>query len=182
MAIGAYFTIRYRPYCTLKSPEREIAMELHRKKLLNEAMSEEEAHRYKVYKRETSFFTNGMRILLISTSMHIVTLIAKGLLWSMPIYGISILLMIPIHTYYSNPYCFSWVFNGSKKFVIDNITICLKKSHGELLTNDELKSYKTEKYRQMEFYVVSNLLKLGVIVNLTLDIWFGLSYSLVNFF
>ncbi|HQS67663.1 MAG TPA: hypothetical protein PLM93_10820, partial [Sulfuricurvum sp.] len=50
---GAYFTIRYRPYCTLKSPEREIAMELHRKKLMNEKMSVVEVKKNTLYKKNT---------------------------------------------------------------------------------------------------------------------------------
>ncbi|MHB8099123.1 MAG: hypothetical protein ACYDD5_06015 [Sulfuricurvum sp.] len=53
MVIGAYFTIRYRPYCTLKSPEREIAMELHRKKLMNEKMSVVEVKKNTLYKKNT---------------------------------------------------------------------------------------------------------------------------------
>lgn len=183
MAVGVYFTIRYRPYCTLKSPEREIAMELYLKTLKNESMNiEEEEERYRGFKKETSLFTNGMRILLISTSIHIVTLVGSGLLWSMPIYGISIFLMLPIHKYYFNPFCFSWVFNPSKAFVIDRIRICQKQSRSKFLHEDELKEYKSEMSNQKEFYVVSNLLKLGVITNLIFDIWFGISYGLVKFF
>ena len=182
MAIGAYLTIRYRPYCTLKSPEREIAMELYLKTLRNESMHIEEEKRYRGFKKETSLFTNGMRILLISTSIHIVTLIGSGLLWSMPIYGISIFLMLPIHKYYFDPFCFSWVLRPSKAFIIDRIDICLKQSRSKFLHDDELKEYKSEMNNQKEFYVVSNLLKLGVITNLIFDIWFSISYTLVEFF
>ena len=70
MAIGVYFTIMYRPYCTLKSPEREIAMELHRKKLMNETMSTEEAEKNELYKKNTKIHLRWAGVLVFSFWTH----------------------------------------------------------------------------------------------------------------
>ena len=75
MAIGAYLTIRYRPYCTLKSPEREIAMELHRKKLMDEAMSKDELERNKFYTRNTIIHLRWAGALVFAFLVHFFLLI-----------------------------------------------------------------------------------------------------------
>lgn len=74
MAIGGYFSYKYKPYCMFESPEREEAMELRRKKLRekelgvkNEMTNEEEkrytilmrTHYEKSFLRDKVFFFSG---------------------------------------------------------------------------------------------------------------------------
>ncbi|MDD5159816.1 MAG: hypothetical protein PHI47_07180 [Sulfuricurvum sp.] len=122
MAIGAYLTIRYRPYCTLKSPEREIAMELHRKKLMKESMSEEEDKKEKEIMRANRIFGYWVRIISIAIVVHlgILFILFMRMNWhlEMPLYIVSGFLLILSHiNWFTNanvifPFC---LFNSKDK-------------------------------------------------------------------
>jgi hypothetical protein len=82
MLVSAYFSFKYRPYCMLKSPEREIAMELRRKKLrtielgVKNEMSNEEEKQYDYFMH--NHYLNGFwqdQVLHSSASIHILLLI-----------------------------------------------------------------------------------------------------------
>ncbi len=71
MLIGVYLTIKYRPYCILKSPERELAMELHRKKLLDESMTKNEKLKLDSYLSQTKKYSFGDFMLFFGILVHV---------------------------------------------------------------------------------------------------------------
>jgi len=172
MLVGIYLAIKYRPYCTLKSPERELAMRLYKKKLMNVNMSSDEIQKYELYIRDTKLYAIGMRILLLITPIHtlILTLIDPQFSLLSGIYIISAVLIVPTYIYSSVPVCFSWVFSVEKETLLNTITIYLKKFKGDFLSDEEIKFYKDEQYTDKEFMIVSFLFKIGVILVLFLDL------------
>ena len=157
MLVGIYLAIKYRPYCTLKSPERELAMRLYKKKLMNVNMSSDEIQKYELYIRDTKLYAIGMRILLLITPIHtlILTLIDPQFSLLSGIYIISAVLIVPTYIYSSVPVCFSWVFSVEKETLLNTITIYLKKFKGDFLSDEEIKFYKDEQYTDKEFMIVS---------------------------
>ena len=166
MLVGVYLVIKYRLYCTLKSPEREIAMELYRKRLTNNKMSSKEIEKYELYRRDTKLYEIGMRILLLIAPIHILilTLIDHQFSLLSGIYKMSAMLIVPTYIYSSVPVCFSWVFSVEKKTLLNTITIYLKKIKGNFLSDKEIKFYKDEQYTDKEFVIISFLFKIGVIL------------------
>ena len=186
MAIGAYLTIRYRPYCTLKSPEREIAMDLHRKKLMNERMSRGETEQNGLYKYQTIMYKRGNLILFIGIPVHI--FIFAGNFWYSlaPLYYISMLSLLPIilpSRNYFDTYCIGampaeYVLKSRKEYFLDHINIYQKNIKGEILSEKEFSLNKIERFQQKFFYFYRSALNIGVVLHLILDVWFGLNGSL----
>lgn len=183
MAIGVYLTIRYRPYCTLKSPEREIAMELHRKKLMNEPMNEEEKRQNEIYKLQTKKYSLGDFLLMISIPLHVFA----GMDWFYlsSLYFLSVFSMLVIFVMPGRlmPYCFIY-FTASfwkikDEYFLSYVNACLKGAKGEILVEDELKKYKNERADFWFFAFYRYAINFGVVLHLLLDVWFGVNGSLV---
>lgn len=185
MAIGAYFTIRYRPYCTLKSPKREIAMELHRKKLKNEACSNNENRLFEEIMYETKNYSLGDFFIVIGAFVHIFIFAGNSWYVLSPIYYISLLCIITVFvakTYFL-PFCFQKfpiiVFSNKEREYLAYIDAYLKKYNGKFLKKDELKII-TEEESALHFFVFYRYtINFGVVLHLFLDVWFGLSGSLI---
>lgn len=88
---GGYFTYKYRPYCMLESPQREIGMELFRKKLRNESMSPTELEQYQIFERADRMDSIwNHRVLGLSMLVHLpmlfILIIASNWALEMPLY------------------------------------------------------------------------------------------------
>jgi hypothetical protein len=176
MAIGAYFTIRYRPYCALKSPEREIATELHRKKLLNEPMSEEEEYKNNVYKKNTQIYNYLSGLILLASVVHIVLFINSSMgetLMAKVTIGLIIFGQSTWLTGSTNrlPHCIKFFGLGgqSKNDQLNSLNA--------LMNNTAKYNFLTHptKYFQLQQFS----LMFGIILNILLDVWFGLNGSLM---
>jgi hypothetical protein len=183
MAIGAYLTIRYRPYCTLKSPEREIAMELHRKKLMNESMNSEEIESNNLYKYQTKRYSFGDFLLMTSIPLHVFA----GMDWFhlSPLYFLSVFFMLVIFVMPGSlmPYCFIY-FTASfwkikKDHALARINAYLAIFKGKILTDDEQYQYKNARANEVFFAFYRYTINFGVVLHLLLDVWFGLNGSLM---
>ncbi len=186
MAIGAYLTIRYRPYCTLKSPEREIAMELHRKKLMNESMNVEEENQYIQYQSSSKKYMYGSFILFISVPIHI--LIFAGNEWYQLsfLYYMTLACLVPsiISGFSRSPFCHRdlpayYLWRRESQDYLPYINAYSKKAKFRNLTNTESNLIKNDKYEIDLFLLVRFMLNLGVVLHLFLDVWFGLNGSLI---
>lgn len=184
MAIGVYFTIQYRPYCTLKSPEREIAMELHRKKLYDESLKGAEIQSYNNIKFQTKCFSIGNFMTIMGSLLHIFIFVGNSWYLLSPIYFLSsacIALLFVVKTYFL-PYCFqrfpAIILWDMKSEYLLPLNAYWKKFNNEKLEEDEVKQIKYEesKLKMFEFY--RNCTNLGVVLHLFLDVWFGLNGSL----
>ena len=176
MAIGAYLTIRYRPYCTLKSPEREIAMELHRKKLMNEAMNRDEDYKNSVYKKNTQIYNYSSGIVLLASVVHIVLLIDSSMgetLMAKIIIGLIIFGQSTWLTGSANrlPHCIKLFGLGgqSKNDQINSINTLLHDN----TTRYNFLTHPTKYFQLQQFSLI-----LGVILSILLDVWFGLNGNL----
>ena len=177
MAIGAYLTIRYRPYCTLKSPEREIAMELHRKKLMNEPMNEEEKQLNIINDQDTSKYLYGDLILFIFIPLHLIPFFVDRLDSLSMIYWFSSLLLISKFIHIAdNTFCFGWNFKNEG---LEECVLYGKLSNGELLSIEESKKIQMDQLKLSNFLLIRFLVNFGVVLHLTLDVWFGISGSLI---
>lgn len=186
MAIGAYLTIRYRPYCTLKSPEREIAMELHRKKLMNEPMNREEIEANNLYKFKTIMYMRGNLILFIGVAVHIFIFAGNSWYSLTPLYYMSMISLLPVFIRNSShdPYCTRnssvlHSINSQKEHYLIYIHIFQKKEKGEILNDDQTQLYKDEHGYHIFHIVYRNILNFGVVLHLILDVWFGLNGRLI---
>lgn len=186
MAIGAYMTIRYRPYCTLKSPERELAMELHRKKLMNKVLSEEEEKHIAYYQYSSKMYMYGSFILFISIPIHI--LIFAGNEWYQLSYAyyLSLSCSIPamISGFSYSPFCHRdlpayFIWSKDPEYYLPHINAYLKKAKSVTVTKEELHLIKNDKYETDLFLSIRFILNLGVVLHLALDVWFGLNRSLI---
>lgn len=186
MAVGAYFTIRYRPYCTLKSPEREIAMELHRKKLMNEAMNREETEQNNLYKYQTIIYKRGNLILFIGIPVHIFIFAGNSWYSLSLLYYISMISLLPVFLpsrNYFDTYCIGampseYVLKSRKEYLLDHINLYQKNIKGEILSEKEIGLNKIERFQQKFFYIYRASLNFGVVLHLLLDVWFGINGSL----
>ncbi len=169
MLISVYLTIKYRLYCVLNSPEREIAMELYKKTLLSEEMSSKQIERYENYQRDTKLYAIGMRVLFITSFAHVGILIGNDF-FGLFLYKLSVVLLIPMYIRSYSTICFSWVFSESKETILNSITIYLNKYKGKILNEEDSKFYKDERYTDMEFIIVTSAFKIGVILILILDL------------
>lgn len=95
---GGYFTYKYKPYCMLDSPQREIGMELFRKKLRNESFSNTELEQYQIFEwadKMDSIWRH--RVLGLSMLVHLpmLFLLAISSNWAMemPLYIYSALFL-----------------------------------------------------------------------------------------
>lgn len=177
MAIGAYLTIRYRPYCTLKSPERGIAMELHRKKLMNESMNSEENHKNSVYKKNTQIYNYWSGIVLLASVVHILllidssmgeTLIAKVMI-GLIIFGQSTWLTGSANRL---PHCIKFFGIGgqSKNDQLNCINTLMHDNTAEY----NFLTHPTKYFQLQQFSLI-----LGIMLSILLDVWFGLNGSLI---
>ena len=175
MAIGLYFTIRNCPFCILKNPKREEAMQLYRKKIMNEPMSIEEIKQNEFYVSQTSKYNFGDFLLSIAIPIHVFT----GLDWCRisNLYFISILLMalsfLP-RVREDLSYCFVFNYQKNDRLILHDIDIYLKGKKGEFLDKFDLNKYENERFDRLfsSFYRYS--VNTGVILHLVLDVWFGL--------
>jgi len=192
MLLGVYFTIRYRPYCTLKSPERELAMKLHRKKLLDEQMTEKESYKCDDYLMQTKKYSIGDFVLFISILLHVFIFAGNGWFNLSLLYYLSIVCMTVIITVKNIylPFCFQnfpantlW---SLKDEYLESLNVYHKKNHGIQLDESSLKTFKTESnilkseesaLKMFLFYRYS--INFGVVLHLVLDVWFGLNGSLI---
>lgn len=186
MAIGAYLTIRYRPYCTLKSPEREIAMKLHHKKLFSEVFTENEALQFTKFQAESKLYMYGSFILFISVPIHI--LIFAGNEWYQLsfLYYISFVCSVPvmISGFSYTPFCHEdlpayYIWKRESQNYLPHINAYLKKVKSIILTKEELNLIKNDEYQTDFFLSVRFILNLGVVLHLLLDVWFGLNGRLI---
>lgn len=184
MAIGVYFTIRYRPYCTLKSPEREIAMELHRKKLYDETLKNTEIQSYNNMIFQAKWFSVGNFMMIVSSLPHMFIFVGNSWYHLSPIYFLSsacIVLLFVVKTYFL-PYCFqrfpAIVLWDMKSEYLTPLNAYWKKLNNKKLEEDEVKEivYEESKLKMFEFY--RNFTNFGVVLHLLLDVWFGLNGSL----
>jgi len=180
MLIGVYLTIKYRPYCTFKSPERELAMELHRKKLMKEKMNLEEQGKISVYERETVLYSFGNFLLFFGVLIHGITFL--GIPWSSFFYNLSILLMIPLFIRSGRlifPYCvdnfMAFMLWNYKEIFLSGINIYQKKSNGVKLTDDESNEYMHDRFNMKVFELYRYSINIGVILFLVLDLLFSLN-------
>lgn len=180
MAIGVYFTIRYRPYCTLKSPERETAMELHRKHLLSERMNKEEIQSFKSFQKATVSFSFWETILYFTILIHLIS----GLKWmgQSEVYWIPIICSLIVISFNmavvgGNQYRYD---RGSKETVLNKLNGHLKSLAGENLTKDEERLSKIAESNQFMLNAYWYILNFGVIIYLILDAWFILNSNLTH--
>lgn len=176
MAIGAYFTIRYHPYCTLKSPEREIAMELHRKKLINEPMSEKEEYKNNVYKKNTQIYNYWSGLILLASVVHIVLLINSSMgetLMAKVTIGLMIFGQSTWLTGSANrlPHCIKFFGLGgqSRNDQLNSINTLMQDNTAEY----NFLTHPTKYFQLQQFSLI-----LGIMLSILLDVWFGLNGNL----
>ena len=177
MAIGAYLTIRYRPYCTLKSPEREIAMELHRKKLMNESMHGEEKRKNEFYKNNTKIHLRWSGILVIATWIHFFVLISMIGIEFTIIKIMAGLLLFGSH---------GWPFQpnlGRHNNCINFFGLAGYSKTDQIKYLCDPKSYQKKSPWSLidpfEYVVQEVLLRMALLINIGLDIWLGINGSLM---
>jgi hypothetical protein len=184
MLLGVYFTIRYRPYCTLKSPERELAMELHRKQLLDEPMSDDAKLQLDSYLSQTKKYSFGDFVMFLGVLIHIFIFVGNEWFHLTPLYFLSMFCLLPILIATSNftPYCFipflGLLWKIDKEHSLSHICIEQKKANGEQLNKDELHLYKSNQSQQKMFEYYRYSLNGGVVLHLSLDVFFALNGSL----
>ena len=192
MLLGVYFTIKYRPYCTLKSPEREIAMELNRKKLLKEKISFEDKNKLSKYLTQTIKYSFGDFILFIGILVHIAIFAGNEWYNLSPLYYLSMALVVIVivRKGYLMPFCFepflAMLLWNNKETELKILNIYHKKNNGDRLDTSTLKTYKPEAYlykyeeEEFKFFLFSRFsVNFGVILHLVLDTFFGLIGGLV---
>lgn len=176
MAVGLYLSMKYRLYCTLKYPEREIAMRLYKRKLMNINMSSNEIEKYEVYKNTTKLHIIGMNILYLSTPIHsfLILFFDNQFIILTGIYKMSLIFIAPMYVsfYEFAPICLWWFLsnNFDKEDILKYITIYLKKYKGDYLSEKDTKYYEDMQYAETPFMIVSSLFKTGIILILVLDL------------
>lgn len=184
MLVGVYLTIRYRPYCTLKSPERELAMELHRKQLLNESMSNTAKLKLNTYLSHTKKYSIGQFVILIAVIPHILISIGEFKALSFPPYFFVVLCVLPLFAIrpYMLPFCYEtfpasifWKVNDE---YLKKLNIYNKKRHGKQLDKTETNIYTNQEFSLKIFFLFRNVPNFGVVVHLFLDVLFILNGSL----
>jgi len=191
MFIGVYFTIRYRPYCTLKSPKRETVMMLHRKKLLNEEISKEENKKLDKYLKQTLKYSVGDFILLLSIIAHIGIFVHNEWYHLTPLYYLSMISMLTIVVMRNSylPYCYepllSMLLWNHKNAHLERLNVYYKHKNNITLNESVLQSceseayiYKSEGWALSFFKFYRFSINFGVLLHLSLDIWFGLLWLL----
>lgn len=143
--VGGYFTYKYQPYCMLESPQREIGMELFRKKLRNESMSPTELEQYQIFERADRMDSIWRhRVLGFSMLVHLPMLfiLANSSNWAMemPLYISSgFLLFIGGIDFFTRgialPFCISEM-PDRKLEILDAFH---KRMYGLPLTNEDLR-------------------------------------------
>lgn len=183
MAVGVYFTIRYRPYCTMKSPKREIAMELHRKKLTDEPMSDAEIKQHDLYQHRTKLYIIGDFILWIAIPVHIIGVLHFSQSHSLYIVSLILIGMLYLGHRYTLPYCFksfiASLWNVKDKYVLEAIKTYFQKTQGKVLSDEDMAIYREEVYAKQYFEFYRYSVNSGVLLCLILDVWFSLNGSLI---
>jgi sterol desaturase/sphingolipid hydroxylase (fatty acid hydroxylase superfamily) len=143
---GGYFTYKYKPYCMLDSPQREIGMELFRKKLRNESLSNTELEQYQIFEwadKMDSIWRH--RVLGLSMLVHLpmLFLLAISSNWAveMPLYIVSSFLLfigaIDVFTPgLALPFCISTLLDR-KLEILDSFH---KKINGVPLNNEDVRN------------------------------------------
>ena len=185
MLLGVYFTISYRPYCTLKSPERELAMELHRKQLVDEPMSYDAKLQLDSYLSQTKKYSFGDFVMFLGVLIHIFIFAGNEWFHLTPLYFLSMFCLLPILINTSNftPYCFipflGLLWKIDKEHSLSHVCIEQKKANGEMLNQDESDLYKSNKFQQKMFEYYRYSLNGGVVLHLSLDVLFALNGNLI---
>ena len=183
MLLGVYFTIRYRPYCTLKSPERELAMELHRKQLLDEPMSDDAKLQLDLYLSQTKRYSIWQFIILISVIPHILISIGEFNALSFSPYLLSILCVLPLIVIrpYMLPFCYRtfpasilWKFNDE---YLEKLNVYHKKRYGKQLDITESNIYTSQEFSLKMFFFYRSISNFGIVLHLFLDVFFVLNRS-----
>lgn len=185
MLLGVYFTIRYRPYCTLNSPERELAMELHRRRLLDEPMNDDAKLQLDSYLSQTNKYSFGDFVMFVGLLIHILIFAGNEWFHLTPLYFLSMFCLLPILITTSNftPYCFvpflGLLWRINKEHSLSHICIDQKKTNSEILNKNELYLYNNNKSQQKMFEYYRYSLNSGVVLHLSLDVLFALNGSLI---
>lgn len=185
MLIGVYFTIKYRPYCTLKNSESELARELHLKQLLGEPMSENAQLQLNRYLLQTNIYVFGQFLIFISVIPHILISIDKFNALSFPPYFLILICTLPVIVIrpFMLPFCYrtfpsSILWKYTDEYV-EKLKIYNKKRVGKELTTTELKIYRNEEFSHKMFFLYRNVSNFGVVLHLLLDVFFVLTKGIV---
>ena len=146
MLIGGYFTYKYKPYCMLNSSQREIAMELFRKKLRNEFLSHTELEQYQIFEwadKMDSIWRHRVLGLSMLVHLSILFLLAISSNWvvEMPLYIVSgFFLFIGGIDFFTQgfalPFCISTLLDR-KLEILDSFH---KKINGLPLNNEDIRN------------------------------------------
>ena len=181
MIIGAYLTYKYQFYCTLKSPVREDAMILHRKKLLELPMTNQENKQLTSYLLHANIASFGSFLIIIFGLVHIL-LYARIFDFSLsPLYYLSTLCILPIVVINGHqlPTCCqpfpAIILWKSKNEHLESLNVYYKKREGIELNEGELNIHKMEEFSLVMFFIYKYMPIIGVILFSILDIWYGLN-------
>lgn len=179
MAIGGYFSYKYKPYCLFDSPERELAMKLRRKKLrekelgVKDEMTSEEKKQYAIFERihyADSFWRR--RVLFISISVHLIlllTLSVSPLNWAnqMPLYYISgILLLVGGRAFYTGASLNLFCVSDLEFRELAILESHYKQMHGYQLDKEDERNIKNTRWQIKESTWQRRILFTGLWVHL----------------
>ena len=186
MLAGGFLLIRYTPYCLLNTSKRNIAMELHRKKLLFIPMSAAEEALNTSYKRQTILYTRGLKLLWWTIYIHLLILAVEGGFDARPIYYLtipSILIYAGSYTEMDQPYCVntSSIFSSDKEDILLCIQAYQKQPQAKTLTDQEQRIYNQDIAISKWYVLKLFTLLFGVLLAVILDLWFILIYAIQNF-
>jgi hypothetical protein len=180
MAVGAYFTIRYHPYCTLKMPERLHKVFLHWKEVNNETLTRNEKKIYDEFMGHTFRHAFGDFLLIVGSLFHLAAFFTLFRSDIAPLYYVSIACIAPLFVTrtYMLPYCFqrfpAIMLWDMKNEYQDALNAYKKKLYNDSLKPDEQKVYSFETSNRLKIYFLYRYITLfGVVMHLTIDLWIG---------
>ncbi len=160
-------------------------MELHRKQILKEPMSEEEVEQVNKYISMSNRYAFGDTIVFYSILFHV--FFGLSFFNLSPLYLLSVVLL-SLKVVSNNrggwePFCslVKTFFSGEgyKEHYLKHINAYFKKINGEILNDDENFVYKDDKDNVIFFIFFRYAGNFGVLLHLSLDIWFGLNGALL---
>ena len=185
MLVATYISIKYRPYCVLSTPEREIAMELHRKSIVGEVMSREDTKKYTSYSMRRHTYKLAKLILLFSILIHLFIFFQNGWIALSPLYYVSILalLFIFLGNNSPDPYCIRGksakdYMTSQDKVYLRYIAVYQKQNSKESLSSSEELLLRDENGYTKFFIFYSWSITFGVALNSILDVVFILNKDL----
>lgn len=186
MLVGGFLLIRYTPYCLLNTSERDIAMELHRKKISYHSLTDQEEILNNSYKRQTVLFARGLKLLWWTIYLHLLILAAEGGFDARPIYYLtipSILIYIGSYTEMDQPYCVntSSIFSSDKEETLLYIQTYQKQQQSKILDDKEQQFYNQDTAISKWYALKLFAILFGVVTAVILDLWFSITYALQNF-